>query len=141
MKGLSEPLLKEIEGYINDHQPEFFWDYRDSLSNDQIARLATGNADALGEIEEGILSHNQGDGHRLIREAEKDVRHRFKPRLKAELGKGWKKAFKHWISGAGLICVSFCCCFILRFLIVTSQATRVGAAFSFTYTTTHLLHL
>ncbi|GEM_PF-2430040 len=105
MKQLSEPLLKEIEGYINDHQPEFFWDYRDSLSHDQIAKLATGNADALGEIEDGILSHNHGDGHRLIREAEKDIRHRFKPRLKAEMGKGWKKAFKQWISGAGLICV------------------------------------
>jgi hypothetical protein len=100
-------LQKEMEHYINAHQPEIYWDYRDEMCAEHIAKIFRDGSDGLLEVENEIVDLNIDHIFELEHDARKEFYHEFKARVKASLvrpgykkwfSQSWKKCFKSWLA-------------------------------------------
>lgn len=67
-----EGLKDEIKDYIEKNQPEFYWDYRDEIDKDSLAKIFDGE-DGLNDLENELWENNIDYICDLENEAIKDV--------------------------------------------------------------------
>ena len=97
MEKLSQTLKAKIIEYIEKHQPEVYWDYRESLSKSQIAKIIS-EKDGLLEVENEIDEYNLDYMFELRANTATEVLKLFAQELEAELGaqNEWEDDFKVW---------------------------------------------
>lgn len=83
---------KKIIKYINDNQPELYWDYRDELSIEQIDAILS-NQDVIMDIENELYEYNISYIIELEDELIKDIIEEFNIKFKTEKE---KEEFKYF---------------------------------------------
>jgi hypothetical protein len=97
MENLSENLKAEIIAYIEKHQPEVYWDYREELGKEQIEKIIS-SKEGLLEVENELWDCNLEHICGLERDAVTEVLEYFAQQIEAELGEQteWEDDFKDW---------------------------------------------
>jgi len=100
MENLSEKLQAKIIDYTQKHQPEYYWDYRSELSDEQIAKIFNNPEEGLCEVECEIMESNYDYEWELTTSAIKEVADFFEEEICEETGTSrddWSDEFSDWV--------------------------------------------
>ena len=95
---LSEELNRKIIAYIEKNQPEYYWDYREELSKEQIERIIK-EVDGLSDIEDEIYENNCDYDFELEEDCMDSAMNEFKSEISEEIGEEqyvWEDDFKDY---------------------------------------------
>ena len=100
MENLSEKLKAQIIAYVEKTQPEYYFDYRDELSSEQVETIVSKGRDGLWEIENEIQEYNWDYEFELIDGAINEYTNTFEDEITDEIGEDrgvWEDDFRDWI--------------------------------------------
>ena len=95
---LSEELNRKIIAYIEVNQPEYYWDYREELSKEQIEKIIK-EEDGLFDVENEIYENNWGNNFELEDGCMDSVISEFEGEISEEIGDEqcvWEDDFKEY---------------------------------------------
>ena len=99
MENLSEKLKAEIIAYVDKHQPEYYFDYRDGLTEQQVETIFS-SEDGLFEVENEIFENNFEYECELKDSAVDSYIDYFEDEITEEIGEDrpvWEDDFRDWV--------------------------------------------